>query len=865
MSVPRRSPSTLVVWLLRRFASRADAEALVGDAEEALQARVASGTVGRWPRLWLNGRLTADLAAAVWTLTGRLVIGERHVLRDAWRSLRWTPGTSLFALAILAVGMTGAIVTFSVVDAVIFRPFPFGSTQDLVAVSGNTPTPIVSALEFDAWRRGAPAFDGLAAYRGSAEVLPTASSAILIPSVRTTASLFAVLHVQPVLGHVFSPDDEQLGRERVIVISYELWQRLFGGDVEIIGRRVPFRAGPATVIGVMPPGFTFPVVSTDESVEAWTPYIVPATERPGAAHGISRSLSVIGRLRHGATRDQASSQMVASVSDVRHAFPFGYDKEWRPVVVPLDEAWFGPVRDWMLLVLWAVVVVMTIACANVANLLLIRSTARVRELGVRAALGASRRHLVAAVLTESLLLSGAAAAIGLAASVAGVRMARAALPAGILRSSTIAIDLRVLLVVAAAAVLTGIGFGMVPAWQASRTDAAILLKDAAPAVTAGRGRWRTFFLVSEVAFVGILLVATTLFVSSFVRVVRADLGFGRQNLVAVRPDSSLRGSVSDVVRGLRQTPGIQSAAAFSGASAPLIGAAFGGGTASSRVSRPDRPDIPALNVEFLRVSREYFGTAAIPIVRGRPFDDVSAAETEIMLDETAARTLFPDREAVGAIVTVASKPRTVAGIAASVRLGGPGTAPKPQLYLPFIPRGGEPQFLVRTSIPAPRVVSALTTTVAQFLPPGTHVDVVLVDDAFRRLTADRRFNAGVLGIFGLVAVFIGAAGIYSVMASVVAQRQREFAVRMALGATATRLRRALLIQTGRQIAAGLAIGLPVAWWISRMFAALLFEVKPTDWSPYLIVTALVTAVSLAAALAPARRAGRVDLIATLKA
>jgi hypothetical protein len=211
MSVARTTPSRLVVWLLRRIVSRDAAEALVGDAEEALQALLASDTAGRWPRLWLHGRLVADLAAALWTMTARLVIGERHVLRDAWRSLRWTPGTSLFALTILAVGMTGGIVTFSVVDAVILRPFPFGSSQDLVAVSGNTPTPIVAAMEFAAWRQGVPAFDGLAAYRGSAEVLPTASSAILIPSVRTTASLFAVLHVQPLLGHVFSADDEQLG------------------------------------------------------------------------------------------------------------------------------------------------------------------------------------------------------------------------------------------------------------------------------------------------------------------------------------------------------------------------------------------------------------------------------------------------------------------------------------------------------------------------------------------------------------------------------------------------------------------------------------------------------------------------------
>jgi len=208
--------------------------------------------------------------------------------------------------------------------------------------------------------------------------------------------------------------------------------------------------------------------------------------------------------------------------------------------------------------------------------------------------------------------------------------------------------------------------------------------------------------------------------------------------------------------------------------------------------------------------------------------------------------------------------RTVSGIAAGVRLKGPGSAPMPQVYFPFAPPEREPQFLLRTSIPAARAISAIRATVAQFLPPGTHVDVVLVDDAFRRLTADRRFNASVLGIFGVVAIFIGAAGIYSVMASVVAQRQREFAVRVALGATAARLRRAIIAQAARHVAAGLAIGLPSAWWISRMFAALLFEVKPTDSSPYVMVAALVTAVSLAAALVPARRAGRVDLMATLK-
>jgi predicted permease len=509
-----------------------------------------------------------------------------------------------------------------------------------------------------------------------------------------------------------------------------------------------------------------------------------------------------------------------------------------------------------------------VASVNVANLLLTRSTSRARQLAIRASLGASRRQLVATLVVESLLLSLSATALGVLVATWGVGAAKAALPAGIARAAGIALDLRVLVAAAAAAVATGLVFGAVPAWQASRTDVVSLLKDTSATVASGRRMWRSVFLVLEVAFVGVLLVATTMIVASFVHITRAELGFERSHLISVSA-FGYRGNVDDLADPLRSLPGVVSVAVVAAGSPPLIAAGFGGGSSTTTLQRSDAPEgTEPLMAEMRRVSPEYFQTAGMPFMKGQAFGYAEAgAPRAIVIDDVAARALFGDQNPVGATVRGRGPQDvfTVTGVVAHVRLNGPERASGPQAYYALAPRSGSPQLLLRTSPPLATILPAVQATLAHALPSGTPpAEVHALEDAFRRITADRRFNAGLMSIFGALALFIGAAGIYGVMASVVAQQTREIGVRVALGASAARIRRDVVAQAGRYLGAGLGLGLPAAWWTSRMFTSLLFDVRPTDPAVYAIVAALLVGVGVLAALVPARRAARVDPLIALK-
>jgi predicted permease len=490
--------------------------------------------------------------------------------------------------------------------------------------------------------------------------------------------------------------------------------------------------------------------------------------------------------------------------------------------------------------------------------------------------------LVSGLLVESLMLSIAAAGLAVLVALWGIDIARAALPEGIARSDAIALDLRVLGAAIAAAVATGLVFGAVPAWQASRVDVVTLLKDGSPTTSTGRRPWRTAFAVFEVALVAMLLVATTLVVISFVNVTRADIGFDRDRLIAT---DSVRfsGSLEAALDQLRAVPGITAAGALAMGSPPLVMRGLrAGGASSMDLHRPGATAI--VNAESRRVSDGYFQTAGMTLRRGSGFD--RATGPAVILDELCARQLFPDRDPIGATVRL-GPPRpnaspaddlTVIGVVATVRIDGPEREARPQVYLPLVRRdgsttpvpsinGGNVQFLVRTSGAAAAAVPAVAVALTRLSPPRPGWPpprVMVVEDAFRNITADRRFNAGLMSVFGTLALAIGAAGLYGVLSSIVAQQSREIGVRMALGANAARIHRDVLAQAGRYLAAGLAIGLPAAWLVSRAFSTLYFAVTPADVLVYLVVASVMTATGVIAAIVPARRASKTDPMVTLK-
>ena len=854
-------PSWLVTRCLRMVTSKPRAEAIVGDVIEDLARR---GNVSR-VRVELNTWRHVIAEGAALLPTGSRSAG--FVVRDAFRSLKSTPAVSAFVIAVLTLGISAATVTFSVVDTVVLRPLPFPEPDRLAVIQmrSNVMAQITSspAFMYHRFREAISAFEALAATTRGREQLATAGEPEEVLSARVTSSLFDVLGVRPMLGQPFEASNEVKGNDQVAVISYDLWQRRFGGDESVIGRPLALAKRSVTILGVMPQGFSYPIAD-DMRPEIWTPYVVPNDERSGEQ--LSSYLQVVGRLAAGATLEMAGTQAAATLASTVVPGPSTLSGQ-RVEVRSLAEVLLGKVRGWMLLVLGAVVLVLLVACANVANLLLTRATRRARELSIRASIGASRRHLVATMLVESLTLSLVAAALGIAVAYFGVEAARMALPTGIVRASAIALDWRVFVAAVSAAVATGLIFGAVPAWLSSRHGLVSLLKQSGTQSTVGTMRWRSAFLVAQVAFVGLLLVATALFVSSFVRVTTKDLGFERRNLITASR-SGLGGTVADVLRTLEALPGVTAVGAYARGSAPLeMAGGFGGGASGTRIGLADAAPHQRVSVLYLRTAPGYFRTAGISILDGRDFQVEEIGKRDrIIIDVLTARRLFGDRSPVGARVAYgADTAATVIGVVAAVFDRGPEAAPNAMIYMSTDPAASAHQWLVRTGgdtaslvLPVQAALDGLATT------DGKPALARPIEEAFRFITAERRFVAGLMSVFGAFALIIGAAGIYGVMLAIVVQQTREFGIRLALGATAWTILSGVVGQAGRLLLLGLAIGLPLGFAASRGVASVFFDVRPTDLSTYAVVTVITLAVGFLAAILPARRAARVDPQITLR-
>jgi putative ABC transport system permease protein len=867
--------------ILRLTLSRDRAAAALGDLEEELARRATEGRAPASPATWLFLQAVRFTMAAGWSAMPRLLRSGRGIARDAVRGLRSSPSTTLAAVSILTLGISAATVTFSVVDHVVLRRLPFPDDDRLVVLEGSTARtpriPDVSPVDFHAWRAGTDAFERLAMWHPTTFInLRRGDRTDTVASIAVSEDLLTVLGVSPVAGRAFEPGDHQRGASRVALASHGFWLRQLGGDPAAIGRTIPTASGSITVVGVMPRGFAFPLDAA-QPIEFWTPYAPAAGEETlSGREGRTTDARVIGRLRAGASIDLARGQAARVSARLAASHPAAYEG-WTPRVSTLHEALVGRVERWMALVLVAVGVVMAVACVNVANLLLARAMARTRDLAVRAALGAGRARSVATLAVEGLLVALAAAGAGVLAARWGVDIARTALPAGIARADAIALDVRVLAMALVAALATGLAAGIVPAWQAGRLDLVDALKSggATPARTK-RGFWRRALLVSELAFVVLLLVVTALFVTSFVRVTGLDLGFERRNLVGVRPAPALAGVpaadrairendlIDRAVEAVRTVPGVASVSLSAGADLPF------GFVWNARVEAPNLAGgTTVVEADLRGVSDGYFETAQIRLLRGRAFDsgDREGTPRVAIIDELSSRQLFGDRDPIGQEVRLFSQPSTIVGVAANVRLLGPEGRRTGQFYyaLSQSPKQGQRQLIIRTHDRVSRLVPALSAAVASVMPPGSRpARVVVLDDRFRALTADRRFSAGLMLVFGALALVIGAAGVYSVMAFTVSQQTRDLGVRVSLGATRGAIIGQVLAQAGRYIAAGTAIGLAAAWAVSGWLSSLLFGVTATDPSIYAIVAVTIGAVSAAAAFVPAWRASRIDPLTALR-
>jgi predicted permease len=807
--------------------------------------------------------------------------------RHAVRSLRATPAFTTVALMVLTLSIGATTAIFSVVDAVILRGLPFDQSERLVAVGElNTTDSSTSSLNLAApqnfldWRDQQDVFTGLAAI-GYAEISLKREGDALpenLRAQRVTADFFSVLRTTPFLGRAFSIDDEVEGRAHVAVISYELWQRRFGGTSDVIGAHLPGQLTSFEVVGVMPPGFTYPVdtyvLGVREPLDVWVPYVFNRDDRI-RGNSFGYNLHIVGRLRDGVSLERAQARMDQITASLAAETPRWFTDRVA-TVEPLHQFVTRGVRTWMVMLLGAVSFVLLIACVNLANLMLVRATTRTRELGIRAALGASRWDLSRVLLLESLILSLTGAALGAILAWWGVDALRSAIPAAVPRAATIAVDLRVLSATGIVAILTGIAFGIVPAAQFSRPTIAGALTQGERTTTASTRTkaLRATLVIAEVALAVVLLVGSGLFLASFARLINVDLGLDHHDVLAVQvrvadaPTNLQQASqrnrrlLLNVLDRVRAIPGVRVASLLGG------GLPLRGDLRTVDFGIPGRELPRNTDIALNQISPDYFRAIKVPLLKGRFFtdDDSENSQPVVILNQAAATRYFGGKDAIGNMVQLAGT-RTVVGVVGNIRHDGPESGWRTQAYVPLPQsRVFGATLVVRTAPGAQRIIPAVRQAIwSEFTDAvPTRIDEQALGYYLDALVAQRRFNMLLLALFGALGLIIASIGIYGVMAYVVSQRAREIGIRMALGALPTTILLSVLGGALHYVMGGLAIGLVTAWGLAEFVRGFLFEIQPHDPTTYAGVLVVLTMTGLTAAFLPARRAAGVDPLIALR-
>src|SRR4051812_44637857 len=783
------------------------------------------------------------------------------------------------------LGIGAGTAVFSVVDAVVLRGLPFDEHDRLgVVLEKDTKHETTFGLGSSTpqtyldWRELQQPFQHITAIGDTQFRLKTEGGEPAdAPAQRVSFEFFPVLRVAPMLGRPFNANDEVEGRHRVTILTYGFWQRRFGGVPDVIGKTIDLSELPYEIVGVMPDSFSYPVGS-DRAAELLVPLMLNKDERT-KADSHNYNYTVIGRLKDGLSFQQATEQMWRLSEQLDEKDP-KWQPGWRAHVITLHEHLVGKVRGWMLMLLGAVVLVLLIACANVANLMLVRATGRTREIGIRAALGASPWRLVRGLLVEGLVLALAGAVLGLAVAWGGIALLRAWLPAELPRVASIAIDFRVLFAAIAASIVTGIFFGVVPALHAARPDVIGALKEGGRSATSGRRAQtlRNVLVVAEVALAVVLLVGAGLFTGSFIKLVRVDPGFDYHNVLAISiflrrapgekfDDAFAQKSTSyarQVVEAVGRVPGVQMVGTLSG------GLPLSLSWSRTRVELPGRGKLTGENDDIDRrtISANYFQLMRIPLLKGRTFtdEDRAGAADVVVINQAAARKYWPGEDALGKHFKINSKDVTVVGIVGDIHHMGPEVPPRQECYFAA---AQEKQYgvtlVARTSGDPLQVLPAVKSAIWSInREQRITADTLTLERYMDRLIAQRRFNMAVLALFGVLGLVIAAVGIYGVMAYVVAQRTSEIGVRMALGATRANVVSMVLRRAGLLMATGLLIGGAGAWYLSASVKAFLFVVQPNDMGIFAAALVVLACAGLLASALPARRAAAVDPLVALR-
>jgi putative ABC transport system permease protein len=805
-------------------------------------------------------------------------------LKYALRMLVKTPMFAAIAVLTLALGIGANSAIFSVVDTVLLRPLPFKDPDQIVMVwgryandsSGQVRGNVHSFPDYVDLRDQSQSFSAMAAYTRTGATLSLTDDAKALEGVAITPEIFDVLGVPPLLGRGFTQQDADNEADRVVVLTYPLWKTAFGGDPKILGQQINLSARSYTVVGVMPPGWKFPI--EDENIEYVMPlqYLIGSMLNNRGAH----FLSVVGRLKPGAEIKQTEAELTAIASRLSKQYPDTNLNFTGVAVVTLHNDVVGNVRPALLIMLGAVALVLLIACANVANLLLARAASRSREIAIRTALGASRRRVVRQLLCESLLLALLGGTAGLLLAVWGVDLLGAAGPQGLPHIAQVKVNFTVCAFTFILAIGSTLVFGLIPALQVSRPNVNESLQQGAKGSTGGlhTNRLRAFLVVSQVSLSLLLLAGAGLLIKSFFNLRATNPGFDPVRLMTLQlnlpraryPELDQQVRTHDaIMEKLAVIPGVEAAGGAN--PMPLTGNIRNSSFMVSGAAPLPRGNHPGAG--FLIVKPDYFKAMKIPVLQGRAFDrtDTKDSPLVVMINEAFARRYFPDRNPIGQQVMIdrpgnQAPPCEVVGVVGNSRHDSLAEPPGPEMYVPFA------QDPSRSLDVVLRVSSTNLVGLQANVKRAVHeVDKDLFVPRLEPMTtflatqlAQPRFNMMLLAIFAAVAMILAAIGIYGVIAYSVTQRTREIGIRMALGAQKTQMLGMVLRQSLTLVVIGITIGFVVALAATRVMATLLYGVGANDLTIYATVIFLLATAALLASYFPARRAMKVDPMVALR-
>lgn len=800
-------------------------------------------------------------------------------LKNAVRSLMKSPGFTFTAALTLALGIGANTAIFSVINDVLLRDLPYAEPERLVMLwEHNTrrdrPMNVVSPANFQDWRDASKSFEAMGAFFDRSFTLTGAGDPVEVRATAATANIFEMLGAQAQLGRVFGAEDEKPESALSVVLSHQYWRDRFGADPGVVGRTLTLSGNPANVIGVLPEGFGFYIKEasfnrTPPSVWVQARFDASSRDRRG------RYIATLGKLKPGVSIDAARAELKTIAAGLETQY-VDFNKDWTVNVVPLREQFTADLRPVLLIVFGAVALILFIACANVANLQLVRASGRAREFTVRAALGASRIRLVRALLAENLLLAVVGGVLGLAFGQWGLQALQGLMPPDLLPGERLGLDLRVLTFTLGVSVVTGLLFGLIPAFVSSNPHLSEALKDGSRGATSARGRWiRQGFVTAQVALAMVVLIGAGLLARSFDRLVSANIGFDGRNLLTARvslPAASYADSAKvqnfyrELIPRVKALPGV--VAVSGNVFAPFAGP--GAATSFDIVGREaPKGQQPVTDVRI--VGPDYFATLGIPIREGRDFlvEEHTQQRRVVIINETLARRHFPGRNPIGEKLAINMNdpvvPSEVVGVVGDIRhqsLDSPGREmvywPHSELPIPSM------TLLIRTSQSPLQMMPSLQRELWALDRDLPLAEPRTMEQLMSGTVARSRFTTLLFGLFASLALILAALGIYAVVSYKVALETRDIGVRMAIGANRGQVVRGILQDGSRLAAMGVTVGVLGAFGLSRLLASQLYEVSNTDPATFLTVPLMLLLVTTLACLPAALRAAGVDPMAALR-